>query len=825
MQLPPQLLALAFCALCLPAGALTPTETNLLEPARTALSDFLPDVAATRLRKLLEDSTLSSDLREEARLLLAESLVRANQPADVSKLFKSNPSNPAQEYWLAIALAKLGETQSALDKLALIPKDSEPYWQQAAYNRLEILTSQGDPETAFGILAELREANPDFQPEALALIEAQIYLQTNKPDEARKALNALPLTSPQAQLLAGRIELSAKQPEAAIAAFDQASRDPSLPLRRLALLGRSDALLAQSKTTEALMSLIGILATEPDANFLSLLYARWESLLALPPEETDTEEPPLSDADILRNYVSPSTFGEDSNYATPAKQFALYYLSRISERTTALQLLDQLLNIPPEADLAARAQFSAAQIFFQQEDEEAARERLVKVRELQPGSAISGRAADLLARLAIEAKDFPTARSFFAEASRHPDLSFAEQALLNQTILTLQSESTPKSALSAISSRLATQRARASFLLEKVLAEARERQSGARENLETFLKEHPNHERVAEARLALAEVLLDTSNPELTLVEAQISALPTTLPTNELSLERFNVSHRLGAISDDWKLAVSKGEAHLKDYPQGDQDPLFLLRLAESAFRNGDANRARFLFNKVAGMKEAGSLRDLALLFSAQANLAVLTPSATEKALKILTELSTSGGPLATEARLRLARTYLKDLGDAEKCLEALSGLSDNPANHPEAALYAAEAYRELGNQNPSQFKKAIALYEKILANPGTSYQRSNQLHYLIARTHIESGNPSLALEPCWSVVEFENRPPGSIDQEWDYYYKCGFLALDILLDAKRYKAALQLARKLAVNGKGPGAEDASERAKQIQLEHLLFDE
>lgn len=818
-------LALVLSLLSHPCGAQEQGTPSPLLPAQNALGEFLPEVAAQRLSVLLASGDLSDEIEEQARILLAEALIRSDKPAEAAKALAPLPDSPVRQYWRAIALAQSGEDAAALEQFTKIPPDASPYWELGTYNRLEILTLQGSPAAAFELLAELRAAYPDFKSDALALLEAQLHLQKNEPDQARKSLANLPKLSPRALLLAGEIELAAQAPQEALNFFTKISSAAAPPaLQRLALLGQADAWLLQGKGREALVSLISILATDPPDEFLTLLYPRFETALALPEPEPSAGGASPTYAALLRDFVNPTTLGEDANYATSAKELACYYLSRSLSEAEALPLLERLLALAPESEIAARAELSAAELLLQQGEQEAAVERLRQVSTHCPEGDLPALAADILARIATSKDDFAAAQELFQEASRHPHLAFSEQALLNQTLLALESGQDPEKSPSAVSSRLTSSEARSAYLLERALALTKENKPEAKSALNDFLASYPGHSREAEARLSLLDNLVGEVDPDFALIEAQLDALPKTLPNQRLSRLRFQVCHRLGAITNSWSDAVTFGEGHLRVFPESENDPLFLLRLAESYYRDDDNNQARFLFNKVAEMENAGELRDIALLFGARANLAIPTPEARVEALAILEELTSRGGPLTTQARLMLARTYLT-FGKAEECLATLALLPGEPADQPEAALLEAEAYSEQGSQDSANYQKAIAIYEQLLADPRTSYESSNQIHYLIARTYRKSGHPELALEPCLSVVDFENWPAGEAESEWDYYFKCGFEALDILLKAEHYKAALTLALKLAKNGQGPGAEQAEIRAKQIQLDHMLWEE
>jgi len=834
MRFSPQLLAIALNGFCFIAEGQDslgedPSTASPLTSARTALAEYLPDIAVKRLNLLLKEKELTPEGASEARLLLAEALIRSGAPDKVGEALASLPDSPARHYWEAIALAKEGKNSEALEKLSLIPNQATSYWQQATYNRIEIHTILGQSELAFPLIKSLREQSPTYQTKSLALLESQLYLQTSELTNAQNALAALEKSSPQTLLLTGKIQLAANAPAEALLAFEQAIKSDtiSLPVRRLALLGQTDALLTQGNAEHALKSLITLLETEPNSDFLQLLHSRFERTLILArtkdAQDSSATLPTEKNLEkfnsILTEFVSPETLGEDANYATPAKELAYYYLARNSEIVNRLTQLTQLLSYNPDPAIAARAEFSIAKILFQQEKNEEAATHLSRIQELQPDSEIAARSADILARLAVKNNDLSEARKLFSQAANHPNLTFSEQALLNQSLLTDRKEKAP---LSAIESRITSTEARATFLLEKALAATKAKAPQAREELTYFLREYPLHPRIGEARLAFIELHLNDPKPDFDLITEQFSSLPKNFRKQAPSRQYFEIAHRLGSMTEEWSMAVSSGEAHLQAFPESDSDSQFLLRLAESYYRNGDHSRARYLFTKTAEREKSSTLGDIALLFAARANLAIPTPEATEEALSILQSLSSNGGPLATDARLLQARTLLSQ-GEAQKALDALAYLPGAPGDQPAAALLAADAYRELSSKNADNYQKAISIYERLLSDSRTSYQRSNQIHFLIARTYRKNGRPELALEPCLRVVDFENLPAGEdIDSEWEYYYQCGFEALDILLEAQRYRAALALARKLAQT-KGPGAEQAKVRADQIQLDHLLF--
>lgn len=796
---------------------------DALASARNALAESLPDIAATRIERYLATNTnLPTDQKATVQLLLGESYLRSKKPDQALTILSKIPNShlSPRSYWQGLALAAQEKLAQGAQKLTLvIPKD--PLYPQALFNQIELFFRLENWPAAFEALRKLQAHSPDFQVEKLAQLEAQLFLSTKQPEKALAALTAVTTSAENEQeqalkkILQGRIALALSDYATAQQAFIEAqtlSKSPSL--KTLALLGKSDANLKSEQAGSALPSLLTLLE-EPDSSLaLPFLHSRFETLI------TQLENPqPLRQA--LLTFASPQTLGEDSNYTTEAKLFACYYLSLLSPPAEATSYLTQILTLSPSPKLTALTHFQQARTAYENKQLDESKKSLEKVRTIAPNSPLAAQAADLLGRLATKEGQITKAQNLFAQATSHPISSFAEQALLNQALLQLSLR--PESSTGQIADRLTTEDSQTLLSLERALALASKKSDLAHNALQEFLLQNPAHPRLNEARLALARLALAQDTPNFSLVESQLAALPEN-SSSPLSHQSFQVAHRLGVMSNDWSHAVKIGEKYRKQFAEAKDDPFFTLRLAESCFQNGDYNRAHFLFSEVVNHSDSGELAELALLYSARSNLLIPTGEATVEALDTLDQVIAKGGPLTNRARLLKARTLLKSLGQAEESLRTLDGIPGRPGDQPEASLLAAEAYRELAATEPKSAALAISIYQRLLDDDRTSYPLSNRIHYQLALTHRENGKLNLAIEPCLRVVDFENKLPNEKEQEWDYYYRCGFEAIDILLEAKRPQAALTLARKLAQTN-GPGAPQAQERAEQIQLDHLIWNE
>lgn len=788
-----------------------------IQKARNAIAESLPDVAATRIeRYLASEKELTVEQQGTASLLLGEAHLRAGEASKALAALAKVPDSFAdtRDYWQGLALAHQQDIPAALEKFSGIQPGADTY-PLALYNLAELHFTRADWTGAFKALEKLRAHSPDFQSEKLTLLESQLFLVTGEPAKALEVLANQDETSatPAKHLLRGRIELAKGNLKNAAAAFSKAEElSKGGSVQALSRLGLTDALLDGEEPEAALAPLLSLLQSPESPSFLEFLSPRFELLASMATEKEKI-------ANAITEFVSPASLGEDSNYATPEKLFANYYLARFVAPEEADGLLRQVIELSPGSEIANRSRLELARLALENEQSEEAKKILGAIQESNPEHPQAHQAADLFARLEAAEGNREQAKALFEKAALHPDPSFSEQALLNQALLTFHSN--PQSPLSAFSSKLQSPESTSILALEKALALAKQDDPEAGEALQGFVRRHPEHPRLDEIRLALIENLLAEPEPNFELIRVQFVSLSEEM-NPDLAQKKFQLAHRLGTITNDWSQAVEYGENLLKEFPQLETDPHFLLRLAESRFQDGDYNRSRFLFDEVAKLPEVGDLAELSRLYSAHSNLLIPTREATVEALETLDGIIKRAGPLATRARLLKARTLLKSQGQAKESLQALEGIPGEPGDQPEAALLSALAYRELSADDSESAQKAISIYERLLVDPRTSYPLSNEIHYQLALTYREMGEMEKAIEPCYRVVHFENKPEDENEIEWDYYYRCGFEAIDILLEAKRARAALLLARKLAQTN-GPGAEQAKERAEQIQLDNLLW--
>ena len=80
------------------------------------------------------------------------------------------------------------------------------------------------------------------------------------------------------------------------------------------------------------------------------------------------------------------------------------------------------------------------------------------------------------------------------------------------------------------------------------------------------------------------------------------------------------------------------------------------------------------------------------------------------------------------------------------------------------------------------------------------------------------------AFKSYYSVI-LDGRPPDDPDtkhEEWFWFYRCGFKALAMLENTKRWEASVKVAKRIA-SFNGPRKEEAYNRAKELARKHMIW--
>ena len=136
-----------------------------------------------------------------------------------------------------------------------------------------------------------------------------------------------------------------------------------------------------------------------------------------------------------------------------------------------------------------------------------------------------------------------------------------------------------------------------------------------------------------------------------------------------------------------------------------------------------------------------------------------------------------------------------------------------------------ADCLHRQGPADSAKYDEAIEIYNQLLSDKELPSAWRNRLHFLRGQTYESMSMPGAAFGSYYDVI-VESRPEtGQIhDEEWMWFYRCGFKALSMLEREKRWTAAVKLARRIA-SFDGPRAEEATKRANSLAIKHMIWED
>lgn len=838
---------------------LVPFAHSGVKEARNAMSDRLWEVASLHLREAVADEDLTVEKRTELLLLLGESLIRGNRP-DEAIAFLKDPilaDNIEAAFWMAQALAGKGLYEEAVKSLLpLAGNKNHPYQAEAALTSGSLLLSLGKPDEALDCLALLADSSDSSIRVESNLRRSEILLDLGRADEARSIFPETAEVPGNLQtyykLISGYLLLAEGKPEEAEPILNELLAKPerqSLVSYNLAAIAKADAMAAQGKRDLATESLLAFIAANPDTARLNPIFTR---IVAWLPEKIISSENPTLlrlagwlPQNTSRNSGFINTESPSAAAAWPHAKVPLTDLEVFSmhARALALHRIDSNPVAHAEAhSLLLRLQIFAPQHFLSQHAlltlarwklEEGQADRAFSIFETLRLSAkspvVRGEAAFLSAMAVYDSGDSTLSAELFEEAASLLQGEAGEAATLNAALTRLSQD--PTASITIQNADEATSVVlEAELDLEKALLEADPTKS--RIALDDFLKNHPDHPRAMEARVAIAEAALRSVPPDFSVARAQLDILATSqspLPP-ELNARMGLARLRLLDLSDEPEATIALAKLTMESFPDTQESSEAAFILGKNLFQSGIYNEARLVLEKLAA-SEAGSQRAQAsLLIAARAAALGATSQSREEALSLFDRTISSPGPLKTVALLEKARLLI----DLNRIPDAIGILSeayaetqqDDPARLP-TGLLLAEAIYAKGDDAPESLGSALEIYDSLIAISSGNPAEYFRLQYLRGLTLEKLPDPEdasktrlpEAKKAYYSVVD---RPVNPKPPEWEWFERSGFRLLSLLEQAEEWEAAISIAEKIASFG-GPRANEASTRARQLRLKHMIW--
>lgn len=852
--------SLAACWLLALPGAAAERERNHVaasppssDPAAAAAAADLWDIAANHLEISLQQASDPTQ-RQVLALRLAEAWIRDRQ-ADRALMLLDQPylaNHPALPFWRAQALAALGRFQQAADLFAAaLNREHPPYADETALSLAQLQISLGQPEVALTTLQPLGKSSSPTTSTLARLWITRLAIDLKRLAEARQSLPPSDSCPPnfrahvrwtEAQLL-----LAEQQPHAARDLFQSLLAEPrglSVELYHSAAVGLAQAFVQANQPDDAVKFLLDFIQSHPDSPELAALFAWLELLLPAKPTLTDpilakllqwlppAQVPAAGPLPLLSGGAQsayPLALSPDDDRAACAMYLRAKGLRQTgvpAAQFEARRLLNRMRWDYPGHFLTVPSLLESARDWFASNRAPLAFALLDTIRESAPALSDQGAAAFLEAKLAYEQGDLALAAARFDEAAKLLEGERARTAAFNAAVARLRDD---PGAPVLVHADIVDPALQADLQLEQALVKPDP--AARRAALEEFLAQHHSHPRAAEARLGAAEAALSTPQPDRSFARAQLETLNTESFPNPPSAARLAaVSLRIADLDPDSDAAIAMAKQVMADFAGQPVAQQALLVLGRKWFENRNYNDARMALEKFAANCPQPDQAQAAWLLAARSAALVPTVQSRREALILFDQVIRANRSLAAAAKLEKARVLidLNRLGEAESFLaEWFRTLEATSPLYLPCGLLLGESIYAQGSQRADSLRAALAVYDQLLGRVQRPSADFNRIQFLRGRALEQLADPAdptrtqekQAFSAYYSVLETAAPPP-----EWHYFELSGFRALTLLEKSARWQAAVACARKIA-SFQGPRAQEAAQRAEQIQLQQMIWDD
>ncbi len=830
---------------CVAASTLAAEKLETMKDFRTAqqaMTDGLYHVAAVKAGRLLQDGQWSPADQQTLASLWIESLVRSGQGEAALEVLKAY-TIANQDYWEGMALILTEDFGTATNVLAdAITTSTDALRPWATIARAHALVGDGRDSSARTMLTPLRE-HPDpviakharlFFNELEASTRTQTVLNRLSRERGPKDASIQYL---RARALMEQGEL--KTSESVLRDLLHTDSSGMKPVVHDAAVVLLADVLWRQRSPEAstqLLTFINSFNTTTEARnsseFWSEAFAQLERI-ALASKPTDALINPAT------AWASDATIPDRQGHALI---FLASELHRFNREVEATGLVEAFLQLHPHHPRASDAIRLAMQLHGIARNDS----RVLQLAERwqQDFGEDNGKGVvDFLVGLIHFMRgDYRDAlRSFVLAADDEADLARRRRALYNAALCAIQTGQ--KTLLQSLITQLSEASIEdpnrkpnappitdtdADLALDKALQLASKLDPKAEKELNDFILSHPANARLSEAHVALAEFRMLDVPPR---VKEAIESLDlaTQIATSPALKERIAyVRVWLREAQMDLTGVIREAQAFLAAWPESSRSDEVHMKLAESFYRQEKYALARTEFERLASTQPTSSYADAALYFAGMSAMAVPTTEGLNAAISTWDDLIQRNGPLTFAARLQQAVATRRQ-GNPEKALKIYDALLALPEAKGEQflslQLEKAELLIDMGKKEPARFDDAVKLLRSVLASPQLPNAWSGRCGVLLAATLRDLNRPDEALEACYDVVNIGTNvltgPQNPTEYLW--FYRAGFIAVDLLEAGQQWEAAARMAERLSKTS-GDRAKDAAERASKIRLKHFLWD-
>ena len=619
------------------------------------------------------------------------------------------------------------------------------------------------------------------------------------------------------------------------------------------MLGLADAQAANQEGDLAIATLIQYITDHPDSTVLQPLFMRLARLL---PEEVPIDNPTLAklrewsdELPVVENALYPS--GETAD-AIPLQipstsqhsdriTLSLYYRAKLLARSVdlnnhirALALLTRLraMQFSHNIDanelyikLSSASLLDTAYLHLKQNRPELATYTLEAMEKIAFSPRLKDQASFLRGLLLANEAKPEEALPAFNYARESASLDIASAASINAGVMSLLASNLKS--FDEVVAATQDQKILTSLVLERALWKCSQGDISGRSDLDSFIMAHPGHPRVNEAHLALASACVDISPPDVELAKAHLEIIATRLTDVEDQHTIARIGIRAEELAQNWTAAAAIAESFMRRYPDSPKLAGMMMKMGGAHYHNEDFNKARRIFQEVVAKYPESLFEPYAEFYAAMAARLGGTAQAREESIEMFQTIIETKHPLATEARIQQSRVLidLRRYDEAEKTLAPLKKAEDVSIRRGAGVLLADCLHRQ-GSADSEKYDQAIVIYNDLLKEKNLPLAWNNRLHFLRGQTYESLKQRGKALDSYIDVIIREKAAKvGQLnEEEWLWFYRCGFKALAMLESDKRWEAAVKFARRIATFN-GPRAEEAAKRANNLAKTHMIWED
>ncbi|PYJ77651.1 MAG: hypothetical protein DME77_02630 [Verrucomicrobia bacterium] len=800
------------------AQTLRPEIPPSLAEATKPLLEGVPEVAVVRLGALLSRSSTVEEWCAIAEKL-AEAQVAAKHPEDALALLADSRLGelPSTRFWRAQAFAGLRRWVDALPLYEELAKDERSSFRHAAtFGAAEMLRALGRRDEALTKLAILLHEK-DWATQA-QLRSAELYIDKGDAVNGRRVLDEVQAKSvaerKERRFLRGCLELILQRPDRAIDMFQAVLKKPdgaSHATLMAALLGIADAYL-RVKTPETGDDFIErFINNHPADQDLPLLFAKLDELYRAERKPSRNE---------LERWVR--------NPEQPRRTFARWYLARLEIRAGRRERARQLFSDLRRGDVKSPAIAPALLEFAQLERDDGHFDEAIAIlgdaRLLHPDPSLLDRINLLSAQTEYLANRFGAATAAFEQIG-HSTSPLAKVALYNASVGWLQLGNYDRFLVdyNDLGKEDGDEESRAILRLEQGLMQAARGNKEAAESLQQFIRDFPKNPRVSEAWIGLAELAFHSSPPRFDEARKNLARAADSQPT-AAAKERgdyLTIWIEDSADVNETKV-IELAKRFLDQHAASPFTSEVRMKLAEIYYRHQDFANAQTEFEILARQNPDNPLGEKALFFAAESAMSSMGEHSLDRAIVLFDEVVRSNGPLRWAARNEQAVIERK-LGKSNDALVLYDGVlkSDaEPSEKREALCGKGDIFFEMGGSDPSNYQRAIEIYDKLASDKNQPIHWRNQALFKKGLCLEKTRDSAGALATFYKILEDEARPDRR--HEFFWYYKAGFNAARLLEDDSKWESAAAIYEKLAAAG-GSRSDEAKARLNHLRLEHFLW--